>query len=357
MSYRKILIVKPSSMGDVIHSLPVLNALGKTYPDAQIHWVIAKGLEGILEGSRLIKKLWVIDKDRWKNISRLKDTSKEIITLLRDLKAEGFDLVIDLQGLLRSGLIAWAAGQAAKERIGFKEAREASAIFYTTKIAGGSGIHAVDRYLKIASYLKCDASDIAFPLPDHKALSGDDHSEYIEKTFADKDYAVLIPGSKWKTKQWPAEYYGKLAKLLPFASLVIGSAQDRELALTACAAADGKAVDLTGKTSLRELIGIIKDAKIVITNDTGPMHIAAALETPCVCLFGPTDPALTGPYSDKSIVIKAKDWTEINSIKKPHCKLSPCFRKKCYHLSCMRDLSFAMVYEIILRNPKSKEWL
>ena len=164
----KILIVKPSSLGDVVHSLPFLNAIRKRYPEAEIHWVIFKGFEGLLEGHPMIHKLWVVDKDSWTKFNRAKDTISEIKSLLRDLKEERFDLVVDLQGLLRSGIITAATG--APVRIGFKEAREGSRVFYTDKVPGGRDIHAVDRYLKIAEFLGCDISEVCFPFPAFRKL-------------------------------------------------------------------------------------------------------------------------------------------------------------------------------------------
>ena len=153
---QKILIVKPSSLGDVVHSLPFLNAMKTCFPEAEIHWVIAKGLEGLLDGNPMIERLWVINKDAWKKIDNAKNTVTEIRNLFKGLKKEKFDLVIDLQGLLRSGIITKSTG--APVRIGFQEAREGSRFFYTHKVKGGKDIHAVDRYLKIASVLGCDVS-------------------------------------------------------------------------------------------------------------------------------------------------------------------------------------------------------
>jgi heptosyltransferase-1 len=139
----KFLIIKPSSLGDVIHSLPFLNAVKAGFPGASVHWVIAKGLEGILEAHPMIDKLWVINKDAWKKIGNLKVTVNELKELFRNMKKERYDIAFDLQGLLRSGVIASATG--APVRVGFKEAREGSSFFYTHKIKGGKGIHAVDR--------------------------------------------------------------------------------------------------------------------------------------------------------------------------------------------------------------------
>ena len=114
---QKILIVKPSSLGDVVHSLPFLNAMKTCFPEAEIHWVIAKGLEGLLDGNPMIKRLWVINKDAWKKIDNAKNTVTEIRNLFKGLKKEKFDLVIDLQGLLRSGIITKCNPRTGQDRL------------------------------------------------------------------------------------------------------------------------------------------------------------------------------------------------------------------------------------------------
>jgi len=324
---RKILIVKPSSLGDVIHSLPFLNAVKTCLPKSEIHWIIAKGLEGILESHPMIDKLWVIDKDSWKNIQNVKSTIQEIKVLFKKLKQEKYDLVVDLQGLLRSGVITAATG--APVRIGFREAREGSSVFYTHKVAGGKNIHAVDRYLKIAESLGCNTADISFPFPFVQS------SDFRLQTSDTGDYAVIVPGARWKTKIWPAEKFGKLASLLPLESIIVGSKTDKAIADEIVSLSGGRAVSLAGKTNLRELIAVISRANFIVSNDSGPMHIAAALNVPVFAVFGPTDPFRTGPYGKGHTIIREDI----------HC--SPCFRKSCDEMKCMKDLSVEKVYRII----------
>ena len=178
--YRKILVVKPSSLGDIVHSLPFLASLRSCFPKAEIHWVVARGFEGLLEGHPMIDRLVVVDKDQWRKLSAAGATIRSLRALHVRLKDEGYDLAIDLQGLLRSGLITKATG--APKRVGFKEAREGGTLFYTDKVEGGKGIHAVDRYLRIAAYLGCDVTEVSFPM--------------LEKPYPlpfEGDYAVLVP--------------------------------------------------------------------------------------------------------------------------------------------------------------------
>jgi len=321
----KILIVKPSSLGDVVHSLPFLNAVKEQFPKTEIHWVIAKGLEGLLTGHPMIHKVWLINKDMWKKTTHIPHSFKELHTLFRKLRKEHFDIVVDLQGLLRSGIITMMTG--APLRLGFKEAREGSRFFYTHKIEGGKDIHAVDRYLKIAGFLGCDTSHILFPFP---------LSNYpLPALPFTGDYTVMAPGARKPANRWPAYRFGELASLLPIKTLVIGSREDRHLADAVVKASKNNAISLAGKTDLKGLIEVMRGARFVISNDSGPMHIAAALGIPVFALFGAADPVRTGPYGKGHTVIKED------------ISCAPCFKKKCDDIKCMNRLSVEKVYEVI----------
>jgi heptosyltransferase-1 len=323
---KKILIIKPSSLGDVVHSLPFLNAVRTRFPKTEIHWVIAKGLEGLLEGHPMINRLWIINKDSWKKIRNVERTIKELKILFRELKKERFDLVIDLQGLLRSGIITSATG--APVRIGFSEAREGSRVFYTDKIKGGKDIHAVDRYLKIAAFLGCDTSDVCFPFPLYK------QSSPITLP-SSEDYAVLVPGARWKTKRWSPENFGELSSRLTLNTIIVGSKKDAGIANDILSKSKGKSISLAGKTNLKELIEVMRGAKFVVSNDSGPMHIAAALGIPVFAIFGPTNPLRTGPYGEGHTIIKED------------ISCAQCFKKTCNDMKCMNSLSVEKVYKII----------
>ncbi len=324
----KILIVKPSSLGDIIHSLSFLNSIKSYFPKAEIHWVISKGLEGLLEGHPMINRLIIINKDMWKKISRTRETMKEVRQLFKELRNENYDLVIDLQGLLRSGIITKITG--APVRVGFKEAREGSRFFYTHKVEGGKDIHAVDRYLKVAEFLGCDISNVCFPLP----LSVDSSLITRHSSLPD-DYAVIVPGARWETKRWPAERFGELVALLPLKSIIVGSKADVNIADKIVSLSNGKASSLAGKTTLKDLIEIMRGARFVVSNDSGPMHIAVATGTPVIAIFGPTSPQRTGPYRNDHIVIKSG------------LECSPCFKKKCKKFDCMDAITVDMVMEKI----------
>ncbi|GLI32637.1 lipopolysaccharide heptosyltransferase I [Desulforhabdus amnigena] len=336
VSPAKILIVKPSALGDIVHSLPFLNAVRERFPKAEIHWVVARGLHGILEDHPMIHRLWIIDKDQWKRLSRIGETFSQLRHLFSAIRRERFDMVVDLQGLFRSGIISYATG--AKRRIGFKEAREGSPLFYTHRICGGRDIHAVERYMKIAAFLGCNTARLRFPLPPFP-------TRIPLMDSLPEDYIVLAPSAGTRVKRWPPERFGELAARLPFTSVIVAGKADVPLAERVLAASAGKAISLAGKTSMKELLAVIQKAKFVVSNDTGPMHIAAALEVPVFAIFGPTNPLRTGPYG------------AIHTIIREDLSCSPCYRRKeCADVQCMKNLTLERVLGIIDERSNSKDF-
>ncbi len=332
---RKILIIKPSSFGDVIHGLPVLHALSLRFTEAEIHWVVAKGFDGILKGHPLIHKLWIIDKDSWKNPWNLPRTFSELRKLARDLRAEEFDLVIDLQGLFRSALIGIFSG--ARERVGFDSAREGAKFSYRYRVRTPSELHAVEKNLLLAEFVGCKPADPVF------ALSPLGEVPEIVKKIG--PYAVIAPSAGTLVKRWPAQYFGHLASLLPIPSVIVGGKADAALGDEVVSLANSRAVSVAGKTSLADLAAIIRGAEFFVTNDSGPMHLAAAMNIPVFAIFGPTSPLRTGPYGKIHTVIRLE------------LPCSPCFtRKPCPDWRCIREITPGMVLEAISLSGLSEKW-
>ncbi|GMT47811.1 MAG: lipopolysaccharide heptosyltransferase I [bacterium] len=325
--FRKILVVKPSSLGDIIHALPLLSAVKTALPDSEVHWVVAKGFEGVLQGHPMINRLWVIHKENWKRPLKLISTVSELGNLFRGLGLERYDLVIDLQGLLRSGLVTALSG--ASLRVGFSDARELSSFFYTLKVRGGTGIHAVDRYLKLASLIGIDTGGVDFPLP---PIQDTFHSEGL--------YYVVVPGARWPTKRWPVEYFIDVINALPTTAVIVGSSEDIAIAGAIALNTSGHSINMAGKTDLKGLFSIIKDASFMLSNDSGPMHIGAALSVPVYAIFGPTSEVLTGPYGKGHRVFRAD------------IGCSPCFRKTCATIRCMREVTPGRVIKAITEDRR-----
>ncbi|MDR3567154.1 MAG: lipopolysaccharide heptosyltransferase I [Syntrophobacteraceae bacterium] len=324
--FRKILIVKPSAFGDVIHGLPVLQALSERFPEAELHWVVARQFAGILKDHPLIHRLWVIDKDGWKRPGRFGRTCSELGKLRRGLREEKFDLVIDLQGLFRSALIVLFTG--ARETVGFESAREGARFFYKYRVRTEPELHAVEKNLLIARFVGCKEAAAQFPLADP--------GEVPEIVRGLGRYAVIAPSAGTLVKRWPAEYFGRLASLLSVPSVVVAGGSDVALGEKIASLSGGRAVSLAGKTSLQGLCAVIKGAQFLVTCDSGPMHLAAALKVPVFSLFGPTSPVRTGPYGS------------IHTVLRLDLACSPCYtRKPCPDWRCLLEITPEMVLEAI----------
>jgi heptosyltransferase-1 len=334
----KILVIKPSSLGDVIHALPFLNAVKEHFPDAEIDWVISKNLRGILEGHPMIHDLIVLNKDDWKSIRNIPRTAAEISALNRRLKSTHYDIVVDLQGLLRSGLIAFSASTTLK--VGFKDAREGSSFFYDRKVSANGAVHAVDKCLEAARAIGVTVKKVRFPVH-----AGREARHAVRELLGGiEDYIVIIPSARWVTKRWPAENFASLISKISTPCVIAGSKADSELSRKIMSLSSGNTVvDLCGRTDLKELTALIAGAKAVVTNDSGPMHIAAALDKPTIAIFGPTDPVKTGPYG----------WQKNRKLEviRAHTDCSPCRRKKaCKEFICMDRIPVEDVYEALKKH-------
>ncbi|MEW6427169.1 MAG: glycosyltransferase family 9 protein [Thermodesulfobacteriota bacterium] len=291
---RKILIVKPSSLGDIVHSLPFLARLRRCQPEAELHWLVAPGLRDFLAGHPFLHRLWLFDKDRWKQGGRLPRSVWEMLRLAGELRRQRFDAAVDLSGLLRSGLVTFASG--ARLRYGFSNGDEGSPLFYNRKISGDMSRHAVDRYLQLAELMGCRDGEVEFPLPPF------DPDPPVCRTLPQR-YVVMAPAAGKEANRWPAERFGALAARLPLPAVVVGSVPDREIAAETVAHAGGNAFSLAGDTDLKEMMAVIARAVFAVAGDTGPMHVAAALGVPVFAIFGPANPARTGPYGGGHTVI------------------------------------------------------
>ncbi len=323
---RKILIIKPSSFGDVIHGLPVLHALSLRFPEAEIDWVVAKSFADILEGHPLIHKLWIIDKDTWRKVPNMPRACFEIAKLRRDLRNAGFDLVLDLQGLFRSAMIGIFTG--VDERVGFESAREGAKFSYKYRVRTDTELHAVEKNLQFARFVGCEAADPVFPLPPLGKVP-----EVVKDM---GKYAVIAPSAGTLVKRWPIENFGRLASLLPIRSIIVGGRADAALGAEVARLSGSRALSLAGRTSLKELGAIIGDAQFLVSADSGPMHLAAALNVPAFVIFGPTSPIRTGPYGNIHTAIRLE------------LPCSPCFtRKPCPDWKCIREITPEMVLSAI----------
>jgi lipopolysaccharide heptosyltransferase I len=359
--FRKILLIKLSAVGDVVHTIPVLNKLRRRYPTAQLDWLVTPAIAELLRHHPAITNVIEFEREAWSKPWRLTPFAS-YARLAAKLRAAAYDLVVDMHGQFRTAALTLATG--APARIGFDRpranvwdasprkfpeqarkhawqgAREGSWVAYTHHIRVPTlDLHAVDRYLNVGPILGLDRepADFFFPIP-QPAIS---HVDALlnEHGAGRAGIVVMAPGTIWETKRWGSDKFAKVAGHFlsrGFAVILIGSQRERAVCEEVAALAPG-AVDLAGMTTLSELAALICRSAISITNDSGPMHLAVALDRPVVSIFGPTDPIWIGPYRRASAVLQAD------------LECSPCYLRRlkdCHHdHACMGGVSPVAVIE------------
>ncbi|WP_339911183.1 lipopolysaccharide heptosyltransferase II [Symmachiella dynata] len=334
---RRICIIKPSALGDIVQSLPLLSPLRTRFPEAEISWVVNRGLSGILADHPDLHQ--VIPFDRHGGLSSWGK-------LLRQLHAARFDVVMDLQGLLRTGVMC--AATRAPIRIGLETAREGAGVACNVKIPGtGRLMPAHARYWRVA-----------------EAFGVGDASRQLQLSFSDADVSAaarlldglprpliaIHPGARWVTKRWPTEKFAEVACAAISENaagiVVLGSGDEASLAadvesrIVAATGTANNVRNLAGQTSLKELAAVLQSVDMVVSNDSGPMHLAAELGTPVVGIFTCTDPVRSGPPGSQ------------------HQLVSTCvscagsYQKICPHrgaeqMACLRELSSQRVMDAV----------
>lgn len=302
MNYRNILIVKLSAIGDVIHTLPVAAALKQKFPQARITWVVEPPAYDLLTNNPNVDEIIIFDKAQCKTLGGF---LRYVPGFTRTLRQHQFDLALDLQGLFKSAAITYLSG--APKRLVYCNARELSDKVSQKVCGPSSNGHIVDRYLDVPRELGCQITKPEFTIniTDKEATLAAAIAKQAGLDITNP-YVVLIPGTNWPNKCWPPGHFAQLAEKLFEQNIIpvfVGTNADKTAMDEIVAKSAIPPVDITGKTTLKQLALIIKNAKIVVAGDTGPMHLAAALQTPVIALFGPTDPKRNGPYGEEHIVL------------------------------------------------------
>lgn len=324
-----ILIVKLSAIGDVIHTLPSLAALRKLYPDAHITWVVEEAAADLVKNHPMLDAVLISRRKNWIKSLRQGEFSRplrEMRAFLRELRKSPYDLVIDFHGLLKSAVIVLLSG--GKRKLGYDSLQELSGLFYNEKIPEDMNKHAVDRYLDFTRYLGAKIEEAQFILPSDNTAQTRIQSLLKKYHLENKKFIAVNPIAYWETKLWNDEKFAGLADLIKtkLNIEVVFTGSEKESIKKITAQMQDKAVNLAGETSLPELAHLYKNALMLITTDSGPMHLAAAVGTPVIALFGPTDPQRTGPYGEGHTIIR----TDL--------PCSPCLLKRCPTKKCMQDI-------------------
>jgi lipopolysaccharide heptosyltransferase II len=327
----KIFLLKPSSLGDVVQALPVLRLLKQHFPTGAIFWWADASLAPLLEGDPNLAGVIRFERQRWVSPWHW----PEALRSLRAIRAHRFDWVIDLQSLARSGAVAWLAD--AELTVGLDDSREGARGFYDVIVPRPSpATHAVDWYLSVLPALGVPAHGNFVWLPERPPVAAAVRAQW---PVTGARWIALHPGARWLNKRWPAEHFAELVGRFTSAPsewrfAILGHAADRALAGRIAAAAPSRCLDLTGRTSLPEMVEWLRLCDALVTNDSGPMHVAAALGKPVLALFGPTDPRRTGPYGQLDHVLQLP------------LPCVPCLKASCaYHqpFECLRALTPAAV--------------
>ncbi len=333
-----LLVVRLGAMGDIIHTLPAVTALRAALPHAWIGWVVEERWAELLcaknaprSGPRtssrpLVNFIHPVDTKRWRKSLLSYPTWSEISAALHQIRRQQYDVAVDFQGALKSAILARRAG--AGTILGMERPRELPSRFFYTRRVPATGVHVVEQYQSLSEAVlaefsalrirrgitgKDTASSRAFP-SSYSVRSSfpiefphDDAEANLTKTLAGlgKDFVLITPGAGWASKQWPSRRYGEVARALAndgLAPLINFGPGEENLALEVEAASGGAAHPIA--CSIAELIALTRGARLFIGGDTGPLHLAAALQVPVVAIFGPTDPARNGPYGTRSIVLR-----------------------------------------------------
>ena len=317
----RLLVVRLSAMGDVIHTLPAVHFLRDAFPHAFIGWLIEERWAELLcaagssrRGPRsslrpLVDEVHTVDLKSWRKSIFSISTLQRVAKVWNDVRDAQYDAAVDLQGAMRSAVLARWSG--ARVIYGPAEPRESPASLWYTRSVVTAGRHVVEQNLSLALGLRESARDASVP-----DISGDfprdpqAETRVTQRLAEDNvgDFAILNPGAGWGAKRWPAERYGEVARGLAemgVRSILNSGPGEVVLVKTAEAASGGAARAMS--CTISELIALMRRARLFVGGDTGPLHLAAALRVPVVGIFGPTDPVRNGPYGTRSVVLRSDE--------------------------------------------------
>lgn len=333
----KILIVKLSAIGDVAQSTPILHSLRRKFPDAYIGWAVEDRAADIVINNPLIDEVFVFPRQKWKKRGFSLKNLTEFFEIIKKIREKKFDITIDLQELLKSGIITYFSG--AKRRIAHAGTRELAHIFVNEKLPAHDNFDPnkilLERYLEPAAYLGAPVDEVEFSLPpvtEEVKQSVDKLLENIDKS---KELVVFSPATIWPSKHWMEEYWAELSDMLSpdYNVVFIGTEGDKNLIerITSKTKIIENHLSLAGKTNIPELIELFNRTDILVAPDTGPAHIANATQHPkIIMLFGSTGVRRTPPYGEKHKALAVD------------LPCQPCFIRKCprkdNNMQCMKEL-------------------
>lgn len=341
----RILIVKPSSLGDVVHTLPVAHCLKRCYPGCRIGWIVQESFADLLRSDSAVDDIFPIKITSTSNpgsrrrsyLQAFNETMVTLRRLRRIFTTNPYDVVLDLHASFRSGLLGRTNPGAC--RIGFKDARELNTFFQDNLITVPDHVeHALEKNLLFCTHLNCRVADEDLFMSCSRENKNTVHS-FLQQQGIDKTKSILYanPAARWQTKFWPISHWAALADHFfahGMAMVFAGSRQDVPYIATITELMKSKPLVAAGRFSLSESVALIQRSSLYVGLDSGPMHMAALAGVPVVALFGPTHPSRVGPYGVPHRIVRRKNLDCLE-----------CRRHFCDHFSCMKDISMSMVFE------------
>jgi len=343
---KRFLIIKPSSLGDIIHTLPLAHAIKRSFPECSIGWIVQDVFKEILECDQTIDEVYPI------KISSTSDPQagkrayfrallETLVTLkqLRSQLARSYDHILDLHASFRSGLLGLTASGG--QRLGFHDARELNTLFQHRVVKVPEQIkHALERNLLFADHLGCSVLDNDF----HMCCSSEDYAfvdSFLRSARIKTGEQIIYahPSARWQTKFWPTAHWAVLADLMAANGKKMvfgGGANDRDFIASITGSMKSKPIVAAGKMSLSQSVALLKKSSLYVGLDSGPMHMAAMTSVPVVALFGPTHPTRVGPYKVLHRIVRHE---ELDCLE--------CRKRSCSHLSCMKGISVDMVNDAV----------
>jgi ADP-heptose:LPS heptosyltransferase len=346
---KRILIIKPSSLGDIVHTLPLAHGLKRCIPGCQLSWVVQDSFAGLLERDPAVDRVYAIHisstsdpaAGRFAYLRALQETRTSLKQLRQRLQPEPYDLVLDLHASFRSGLLGRM--NPGGLRLGFKDARELNTFFQHQLVAVPDTVqHALDKNLLFADHLHCTTAAEDFHICSSREDAEAVHNFLLEQDLAAEQPIIYAnPAARWQTKFWAAEKWAALADRFRAANRAMvfgGSRGDLAYIHEITSMMQSQPFVAAGRFSLPESVALLKRASLYVGLDSGPMHMAAMAGIPVVALFGPTHPDRVGPYRVDHCLVRAE-----------HLECLECRKRTCTHHSCMEQISVDMVYDAAIQ--------
>lgn len=338
--HNRILIIRLSAIGDCLQVSPVTQKLREQFPKAHITWVVETKSKDVVIGNPYIDEVIVFKRVEWMKEAKQTRDYRLLFSRMKaffaELKTKKFDIALDFQGLFKSALVSYFSG--APIRVCYNDTRELSTFFANKLIKPDyeTDVHKQQRYVGMLRYLGISTEKLTMHMP----VSDADRqfaNDFLEQNkLTGNNFIILNPATSWQSKNWPWEYFAalgnKLVERFGLPILLIGATADKQVTSNIAKKMQHPCIDIAGQTTLNQLGAIAEQARLFISGDTGPLYIAEALGVRTISMWGPTNPVHMGPRGEQHTVLVAEK-----------CKF--CHKRKCEHLSCLKEITPEMVFD------------